>query len=343
MERRRLGSLEVSALGLGCMGMAGMPGLAAMYGPADRAESIATLHRAIELGIDFLDTAEIYGPFANEELLGEALVGRRDEVVIATKFGFRIVDGRPQGTDSSPANIRAVCEASLKRLRTDRIDLFYQHRVDPKVPIEEVVGTLAELKREGKIRALGLSEAGADTIRRAHATHPIDALQSEWSLWERTVETEILPVVRELGIGFVPYSPLGRGFLTGQAKRAEELPEGDYRKGDPRYQGANFDANMKAVEAVRAVAVRHPAPPGIRGQQEHASTAQVALAWLLAQGPDVVPIPGSKRRATLEDNAGAAALRLTPEDLAALDAAAPVGATAGERYGNPAMLKMVRL
>jgi aryl-alcohol dehydrogenase-like predicted oxidoreductase len=280
--------------------MAGMPGLAAMYGPADRAESIATLHRAIELGIDFLDTAEIYGPFANEELLGEALADRRDKVTLATKFGFRIVDGRPHGTDSSPATIRAVCEASLKRLRTDRIDLFYQHRVDPKLPIEEVVGTLAELKREGKIRALGLSEAGADTLRRAHTTHPIDALQSEWSLWERTVETEILPVVRELGIGFVPYSPLGRGFLTGQAKRAEELPEGDYRKGDPRYQGANFDANMKVVAAVQAIAARHGA-----------TMAQVALAWLLAQGEDVVPIPGSKRRATLEDNAGAAALRLS--------------------------------
>lgn len=343
MERRRLGSLEVSALGLGCMGMAGVSGMAAMYGPVDRAEAIATLHRALDLGIDFLDTAEIYGPFANEELLGEALADRRARAIIATKFGFRIRDGRAQGVDSSPANIRAVCEASLKRLRTDRIDLFYQHRVDPSVPIEEVVGVLADLKREGKIRALGLSEAGAETLRRAHATHPIDALQSEWSLWERTVETDILPVCRELGIGFVPYSPLGRGFLTGQAKRAEELPEGDYRKGDPRYQGTNFDANMKAVDAVRAVAARHPAPPGTGGQQEHASTAQVALAWLLAQGPDVVPIPGSKRRATLEDNAGAAALKLSAEDLAELDAAAPIGATAGERYGNPAMLKMVRL
>ncbi len=332
MERRRLGSLEVSALGLGCMGMAGVSGMAAMYGPVDRAEAIATLHRALEIGMDFLDTAEIYGPFGNEELLGEALADRREKATIATKFGFRIRDGRAQGVDSSPANIRAVCEASLKRLRTDRIDLFYQHRVDPNVPIEDVVGTLADLKREGKILGLGLSEAGADTIRRAHATHPIDALQSEWSLWERTIETEILPVVRALGIGFVPYSPLGRGFLAGTARPAEDLPEGDYRKTDPRYQGANYDANMAVVSAVKRIADRHAA-----------STAQVAIAWLLAQGPDVVPIPGCKRRATLEDTAGAAALELSAEDLAALDAAAPVGATAGERYGNPAMLKMVRL
>lgn len=332
MERRRLGSLEVSALGLGCMGMAGVSGMAAMYGPVDRAEAIATLHRALEIGMDFLDTAEVYGPFANEELLGEALADRRDKATIATKFGFRIRDGKASGVDSSPANIRAVCEASLRRLRTDRIDLFYQHRVDPAVPIEDVVGTLADLKREGKIRAIGLSEAGADTIRRAHATHPIDALQSEWSLWERTIETDILPLVRELGIGFVPYSPLGRGFLAGTAQRAEDLPEGDYRKTDPRYQGANYDANMAVVAAVKQVADRHKA-----------STAQVAIAWLLAQGRDVVPIPGCKRRATLEDTAAAASLTLSTDDLAALDAAAPIGATAGERYGNPAMLKMVRL
>lgn len=331
MERRRLGSLEVSAIGLGCMGMAGVSGMAAMYGPVDRAEAIATLHRALDLGIDFLDTAEVYGPFANEELLGEALADRRDRAVIATKFGFRIVDGRAQGTDSRPATIRAVCEASLRRLRTDRIDLFYQHRVDPDVPIEEVVGTLAELKREGKIRGLGLSEAGAATLRRAHAVHPIDALQSEWSLWERSFEPDILPVARELGIGLVPYSPLGRGFLAGTARRAEDLPAGDYRRTDPRYQGANFDHNMKLVEAVRAIAAA-------RG----ASAAQVALAWLLAQGPDVVPIPGCKRRATLEDSAGAVALHLSPAELATLEAAAPIGATAGERYGNPAMLAMVR-
>lgn len=332
MERRKLGSLEVSAIGLGCMGMAGVNGMAAMYGVVDRAEAIATLHRALELGIDFLDTAEVYGPYLNEELLGEALADRRDKAILATKFGFDIVDGKSVGVNSRPEHIRAVCEASLRRLRTDHIDLFYQHRVDPNVPIEDVVGTLAELKREGKIRAIGLSEAGPETIRRAHATHPIDALQSEWSLWERTIETDIIPLVRELGIGFVPYSPLGRGFLTGQAKRAEELPDGDYRKNDPRYQGANFDANMQAADAVKAVAAKHGA-----------SMAQVALAWLLAQGPDVVPIPGSKRRVTLEDNAGAAALTLTADDLAALEAAAPVGATQGDRYGSAAMMKMVRL
>ena len=343
MERRRLGSLEVSAIGLGCMGMAGVSGMAAMYGPVDRAEAIATLHRALELGIDFLDTAVVYGPFGNEELLGEALADRRDRATIATKFGFRIVDGKASGVDSRPAHIRAVCEASLKRLRTDRIDLFYQHRVDPSVPIEDVVGTPADLKREGKIRAIGLSEAGPETIRRAHATHPVDALQSEWSLWERTVEPDILPVCRALGIGFVPYSPLGRGFLTGQAQRAEALPAGDYRKGDPRYQGANFDANMALVDAVGAVAARHPAPGGTPGDGRTATLAQVAIAWLLAQGPDVVPIPGCKRRATLEDTAGAAALTLSAQDLDELAAAAPVGATAGERYGNPAMLKMVRL
>jgi len=332
MERRRLGNLEVSAIGLGCMGMAGVSGMAAMYGPVDRAEAIATLHRALDLGIDFFDTAEVYGPFANEELLGEALADRRDRAVLATKFGFRIVDGRAQGTDSRAQTIRAVCEASLRRLRTDRIDLFYQHRVDPAVGIEEVVGTLADLKREGKILGIGLSEAGADTIRRAHATHPIDALQSEWSLWERTLETDILPVTRALGIGLVPYSPLGRGFLAGTARRAEDLPDGDYRRTDPRYQGANFDHNMALVAEVRAVAAAHDA-----------SAAQVALAWLLAQGQDVVPIPGCKRRATLEDSAGAVALRLSAEELARLEAASPIGATAGERYGNPAMLRMVRL
>ena len=332
MERRKLGTLDVSALGLGCMGMAGVAGMGAMYGEVDRAEAFATLHRALEIGMNFLDTAEVYGPFANEEILGEALEGKRDKAVIATKFGFNIVDGRTQGVNSRPQHIRDVCEAACKRLRTDRIDLFYQHRVDPNVPIEDVVGTLADLKREGKILAIGLSEAGPETLRRAHATHPIDALQSEWSLWERTIETDILPVIRELGIGFVPYSPLGRGFLTGQAKRAEELPDGDYRKHDPRYQGANFDANMKAANAVKAVAGRHGA-----------SMAQVALAWLLAKGADIVPIPGSKRRVTLEDNAGAVALKLTAADLAALDAAAPIGATSGERYGNAAMMKMVRL
>lgn len=333
MHRRTLGTqgLEVSAIGLGCMGMAGVAGMTAMYGPVDIDEAIATLHRAIDIGIDFFDTAEVYGPYANEQLVGRALRGRRDEVVIATKFGFRIVDGRAQGTDSSPANIRKVCDESLQRLGIDVIDLFYQHRVDPAVPIEETVGAMAELVKAGKVRFLGLSEAAPETLRRAHAVHPISALQSEYSLWERTVEPDILPVCRELGIGFVPYSPLGRGFLTGQVQRAEEYAEGDYRRNDPRYQGANFDANMRAVAAVKAIADRHGATP-----------AQVALAWLLHQGNDIVPIPGTKRRDRLEENAGAAALRLTADDRAELDAAAPVGATAGPRYGNPAMLAMVR-
>ena len=333
IQRRKLGStLEVSAIGVGCMGMAGVAGMRAMYGAVDRSEAIATVHRAIDLGVNFFDTAEVYGPYANEELLGEAIRGRRDGLVLATKFGFRIVDGRPQGVDSRPENVRAVAEASLKRLGVEVIDLFYQHRVDPSVPIEETVGAMAALVAEGKVRFLGLSEAGAGTLRRAAAVHPIAALQSEYSLWERDVEEDILPVCRELNIGFVPYSPLGRGFLTGTVARAEDLPEGDYRRNDPRYQGDNFDANMKAVATVKAVAARHGA-----------SAAQVALAWLLAQGPDIVPIPGSKRRVTLEDNVKATALELTPADLAELDAAAPRGATAGPRYGNPAMLAMTRL
>ena len=333
MQRRKLGNqgLEVSAIGLGCMGMAGVAGMQAMYGAVDLDEAVATLHRAIDIGVDFLDTAEVYGPYINEELVGRALAGRRREVVIATKFGFRIVDGRPQGVDSSPANIRKVCDESLKRLGTDVIDLFYQHRVDPGVPIEETVGAMAELVTAGKVRFLGLSEAAPETIRRAHAVHPISALQSEYSLWERTVEPDILPVCRELGIGFVPYSPLGRGFLTGQVKRAEEYGEGDYRRNDPRYQGQNFDSNMRAVAVVKSIADRHGATP-----------AQVALAWLLRQGDDIVPIPGTKRRDRLEENADAASLGLSDSDLRELDAAAPVGATAGPRYGNPAMMAMVR-
>ena len=321
--------LNVSAIGLGCMGMAGVSGMTAMYGAVDEAEAIATIHRALELGIDFLDTAEIYGPYRNEEFIARALAGKR--TTIATKFGFRIVDGRAMGTDSRPENVRAVCDASLKRLRVEVIDLFYQHRVDPAVPIEETVGAMSELVRAGKVRFLGLSEAAPETLRRAHATHPVSALQSEYSLWERGVEDDILPVCRELGIGFVPYSPLGRGFLTGQVRRAEDLPEGDYRRNDPRYQGENFDANMRAVDTVKAVAARHGATP-----------AQVALAWLLAQGPNIVPIPGSKRRVTLEDSARAADLALSANDLAELDRAAPVGGTAGERYGSAAMMAMVR-
>lgn len=324
--------LEVSALGLGCMGMAGTGGAAAMYGAVDLDEALATIHRALDLGVTFFDTAEIYGPYINEELLGRALGRRRGEAVIATKFGFRIVDGKPMGVDSRPENVRAVTEASLKRLGTDHIDLLYQHRVDPSVPIEETVGAMGEMVREGKVRFLGLSEAGPVTIRRAHATHPISALQSEWSLWERGVEAEIAPLCVELGIGFVPYSPLGRGFLTGTQPRAEDLPDSDYRSKDPRYQGANYDANMAAVAIVKRVAAGHGATP-----------AQVALAWLLHKGPQVVPIPGSKRRLTLEDNSGAAKLMLTPDDMAALDGALPPGTTAGERYGSKAMMAMVRL
>ena len=327
MEKRKLGSqgLEVSALGLGCMGMSWA------YGQGDDTESIATIHRAIELGIHFFDTAEIYGPYENEKLLGRALAGKRDGVVIATKFGFKIVDGKNAGLDSRPEHAKEVCEASLKRLGVETIDLFYQHRVDKAVPIEETVGAMAELVAEGKVRYLGLSEASAATIRRAHAVHPISVLQSEYSLWERNIEATTLPVCRELGIGLVPYCPLGRGFLTGEAKRAEEYPEGDYRRGDPRLQGENFDSNIKLVEAVRALASAKGATPG-----------QVALAWLLAQGPDIVPIPGTKRRRYLEENAAATELRLSAADLQQLEAAAPRGQTAGPRYGERMMAQLDR-
>src|SRR6266542_6115835 len=247
-------------------------GMSQSYGAADEAESIATIHRAVDLGVTFFDTAEVYGPFTNEDLVGRALAGRRHEVVIATKFGFRIVDGKPAGVDSRPEHVREVAEASLSRLRTDSIDLFYQHRVDPAVPIEDVVGAMAELVREGKVRFLGLSEAGEETILRAHAVHPISALQSEYSLWERNLESEIIPLLRELGIGLVPFSPLGRGFLTGTARRAEEYPESDFRRRDPRFQGSNFDANVRAADAVRALAARRGATPG-----------QLALAWLQSE------------------------------------------------------------
>ena len=334
MQHRALGTqgLTVSPLGLGCMGMAGTAGATAMYGAVDLDEANATIDRALALGINFFDTAEVYGPYANEELLGRALKGRRDEAIIATKFGFKIVDGKVAGVDSRPENLRAVAEASLKRLGTDHIDLFYQHRVDPGVPIEETIGAMTDLVAAGKVRFLGLSEAGPATIRRAHAVHPISALQSEWSLWERGVEAEIAPLCAELGIGFVPFSPLGRGFLTGSLPRAEDLPESDYRSKDPRYQGGNYDANMAAVAVVKTVATAHDATP-----------AQVALAWLLAKGPHVVPIPGSKRRVTLNDNAGAVALALTAADVAALDAALPPGTTAGDRYGLKAAMAMTRL
>ena len=326
MEKRKLGGqgLEVSTLGLGCMGMS------FAYGGRDENESIATIHRALELGVTFFDTAEIYGPFENEILVGKALAGKRDRVVIATKFGFKIVDGKQRpGVDSRPEHVKEVCDASLKRLNTDRIDLFYQHRVDPNVPIEDTVGAMADLVKAGKVRFLGLSEASAKTVRRAHAAHPISALQSEYSLWERNVENEILPACRELGIGFVPYSPLGRGFLTGTAKRAEDYPRDDFRSRQPRFQGENFDRNMKIVEAARAIAAEKGAKPG-----------QIALAWLLAQGPDIVPIPGTKRRSYLEENVAAADLQLSQTDLERLEAAAPRGAASGGRY-QEAMLSLL--
>ena len=316
LAKRKLGrqGLEVSALGLGCMGMS------FAYGAPDEAESTATLDRAIELGCTFLDTAEIYGPFDNEELIGRHLAGRRDRVTIATKFGFKLDGTRRIGVDSRPAHIRDVVEASLKRLRTDRIDLLYQHRVDPAVPIEDVAGTVRDLIQAGKVLHFGLSEAGEATIRRAHAVQPVSALQSEYSVWERAPD-RVLPVLRELGIGFVPYSPLGRGFLTGTAKRAEEYPPDDFRaQRDPRLQGANFDTNMRIADLVRDIVRQHGATP-----------AQVALAWLLQRGDDIVPIPGTKRRRYLEENLGATALRLTADNVAALDA---VGTTAGPRYAE---------
>jgi aryl-alcohol dehydrogenase-like predicted oxidoreductase len=323
--KRKLGAqgLEVSALGLGCMGMS------QSYGEADENESVATIHRALELGVTFFDTAEAYGPFRNEELLGKTLAGRRKDVVIATKFGFRIVDGKMNGVDSRPEHVREALEGSLSRLRTDYVDLFYQHRVDPAVPIEDVVGAMSDLVREGKVRFLGLSEAGEATIRRAHAVHPVSALQSEYSLWERNLEARIIPVLRELHIGLVPFAPLGRGFLAGNVRRAEDYPEGDFRRGDPRFSGENFDANMRAAEVVRDVARRKGATP-----------AQVALAWLLHKGDRLVPIPGTKRRKYLEENVAAAGLALSAAEIAELDRALAPDKVAGPRY-NPQLMATI--
>jgi aryl-alcohol dehydrogenase-like predicted oxidoreductase len=330
LKPRTLGTqgLIVSELGLGCMGMS------QSYGSPeerDERESIATIHRALELGVSFLDTAEVYGPFTNEELVGRALKGRRKGVIVATKFGFRIENGQMTGLDSRPAHIREAVEGSLRRLGTDYIDLLYQHRVDPAVPIEDVAGTVAALIREGKVRFFGLSEAGETTIRRAHAVQPVSALQSEYSLWERNLEPSIIPLLRELKIGLVPFSPLGRGFLTGNAKRAEEYTEEDYRRTDPRYQGANFDANMRAAQAVQELARRKGATP-----------AQIALAWLLHKGEDMVPIPGTKRRKYLEENVAAADLELSPQEMAELDAALPPEKVAGPRYNERMMATVDR-
>ncbi|HEX4080754.1 MAG TPA: aldo/keto reductase [Rhizomicrobium sp.] len=326
MQRRKLGTqgLEVSALGLGCMGMS------QSYGTSfDETESIATVHRAIELGVDFFDTAEVYGPFTNEELVGRALKGRRDGVIVATKFGFDIRDGKSSGTDSRPDHIRSAVEGSLQRLGTDHIDLLYQHRVDPAVPIEDVAGTVGALVREGKVRFFGLSEAGAANIRRAHAVHPVSALQSEYSLWERNLEAEITPLLRQLGIGLVPFSPLGRGFLTGTAKPAEDYAESDFRRSDPRFQRGNFEANMRAADAVREVAAGKGAKPG-----------QIALAWLLHKGHDIVPIPGTKRRSYLEENVAAAEIQLSEDEMARLEAALRPEAVSGPRY-TPQMMAMI--
>jgi len=318
MQQRRLGGQGpmVSALGLGCMGRS------EFYGATDDAESIATIHRALELGVTFLDTADVYGPFTNERLVGHAIAGRRHEVVLATKFGIvRGPDPQSRGVNGRPECVRAACDASLQRLGVDHIDLYYQHRVDPTVPIEETVGAMADLVRQGKVRYLGLSEAAPTTIRRAHRTHPITALQTEYSLWSRDPEDEILPTCRELGIAFVAYSPLGRGFLTGRFQRFEDLAPDDYRRTVPRFQGANFQKNLDLVRKVEEIAA-----------EKHCTPAQLALAWLLAQGEDIVPIPGTKRRSRMEENVGALSVTLTPAELRRLEAVAPKGGVAGDRY-----------
>lgn len=321
MHKRKLGSLEVSALGLGCMGMSDF------YSGRDDEKSIETIHRALELGVTLLDTADMYGVGRNEELVGKAIKGKRDQVILATKFGnVRGGNGEFLGINGRPEYVRQACDASLLRLGVDYIDLYYQHRVDPNTPIEETVGTMADLVKEGKVRFIGLSEAGPQTIRRAFQVHPITAVQTEFSLWSRDVEDEILPVCRELGIGFVAYSPLGRGFLTGQIQRFEDLAEDDYRRFSPRFQGGNFQKNLNLVQKIKEIASEKGCQP-----------SQLALAWLLAQGQDIVPIPGTKRTPYLEENIGALSISLTEQDLARINEVAPKGVAAGERYPEAGM------